>query len=243
MVALAGLVCLVALAWLGLVRLQDGGEGAMSGMAGMDMAPAPWTTGDAALAFAMWAVMMPAMMLPSAAPMILMFIAVARRRAGGLADLGAFVAGYVAVWTGFSAVAAAGQWALHAATLLSEPALAVTPRAGGVVLILAGIYQLTPLKRVCLTRCQSPVAFLLGAWRDGTAGAFLMGAHHGLFCVGCCWALMALLFAGGVMNLLWVAAIAAFVLVEKALPRPRALDWISGGALVAWGLVVVSGRL
>jgi predicted metal-binding membrane protein len=232
----------VTLAWLGLVRLHDG-ESAMSGMAGMDMAPAPWTMGDAALAFAMWAVMMPAMMLPSAAPMILMFIEIARRRAGGLADLSTFVAGYLAVWTSFSAVATAGQWALHAATFLSGPVMALTPRAGGVVLILAGAYQLTPLKRVCLTRCQSPVAFLLGAWRDGTAGAFLMGAQHGLFCVGCCWALMALLFAGGVMNLVWVAVIAAFVLVEKALPLPRAVGWVSGAALVVWGLVVVSGRL
>ena len=147
------------------------------------------------------------------------------------------------MWTGFSALATALQWVLQWVDWVDPMVLSTSNHLNAALLLIAGLYQFSPLKRVCLARCGSPAAFLVGEWRPHVRGAWTMGLRHGAMCVGCCWALMALLFAGGVMNLLWVAAIAAFVLVEKALPRPRALGWISGGALVAWGLVVVSGRL
>jgi len=238
-VAAAGVVALSGLAWLYLARLA-GGMRAMPGMEAMEMAPEPWRASDAALALAMWAVMMVAMMLPSASPMILLFITIARTRAaaGGFTHLGLFVAGYLLVWGGFSVAATAGQWALREAALLSEPAMKVAPRVGAAVLLVSGVYQVTPLKRACLARCQSPLGFLLGEWRAGAAGALRMGVRHGLFCLGCCWALMALLFAGGVMNLAWIAAITAFVLAEKLLPAPRAISWMSGAVLIVWALAV-----
>ncbi|MBI2016955.1 MAG: DUF2182 domain-containing protein [Candidatus Rokubacteria bacterium] len=187
----------------------------------------------------MWAVMMVAMMLPAAAPMILMFVAVNRRRrteGGGtpLVNTGLFVLGYLVVWTAFSVAAALAQWGLHSAALLSDDAMSAAPVVGALVLAAAGVWQLTPLKYACLARCQAPIGFLLGEWRDGNRGAVVMGLRHGLFCLGCCWVLMGLLFVGGVMNLAWVAAIAAFVLVEKLVPAGRAVSWASGIALLAW---------
>lgn len=235
-VTLAGLAALAALAWLYLVRL--GRE--MADMAAMGMADTdPWTVADAALAAVMWAVMMVAMMLPAAAPMILVFATVNRKRreAPGTApyvNTTLFVLAYLAVWGAFSVAAALAQWALHAAALLAEDAMQAAPLAGAVLLAAAGIYQLTPLKYACLARCQTPVGFLLSEWREGNRGAFLMGLRHGLFCLGCCWVLMALLFVGGVMNLAWVAAIAAFVLIEKLLPAGRLVSVISGAALLIW---------
>ncbi|MEK7386096.1 MAG: DUF2182 domain-containing protein [candidate division NC10 bacterium] len=235
-VTLAGLAALAALAWLYLVRL--GRE--MADMAAMGMAHTePWTVADAALAAVMWAVMMVAMMLPAAAPMILVFATVNRKRreAPGTApyvNTPLFVLAYLAVWGAFSVAAALAQWALHAAALLAEDAMQAAPLAGAVLLAAAGIYQLTPLKYACLARCQTPVGFLLSEWREGNRGAFVMGLRHGLFCLGCCWVLMALLFVGGVMNLAWVAAITGFVLIEKLVPAGRLVSWTSGAALLAW---------
>ncbi|MBI1962005.1 MAG: DUF2182 domain-containing protein [Candidatus Rokubacteria bacterium] len=212
----------------------------MAGMAEMGMADVgPWALADAGWAALMWAVMMVAMMLPAAAPMILMFVAVNRRRrteGGGtpLVNTGLFVLGYLVVWTAFSVAAALAQWGLHSAALLSDDAMSAAPVVGALVLAAAGVWQLTPLKYACLARCQAPIGFLLGEWRDGNRGAVVMGLRHGLFCLGCCWVLMGLLFVGGVMNLAWVAAIAAFVLVEKLVPAGRAVSWASGIALLAW---------
>jgi predicted metal-binding membrane protein len=182
----------------------------------------------------MWAVMMVAMMLPSAAPVVLLFAALERRR-GRLGRTAAFVAGYLVLWSGFSAAAAALQWALQriAITNAAGPALGLF---GAALVGAAGLYQLTPLKRACLAHCRSPVDALAGHWRPGRGGAFVMGARHGLYCLGCCWLLMALLFVIGVMNLLWVALLALLVLVEKLAPGgPRLARW-SGLALVAAGL-------
>jgi predicted metal-binding membrane protein len=235
-VTLAGLAALAALAWLYLVRL--GRE--MADMAAMGMAHTePWAAADAGLAAIMWAVMMVAMMLPAAAPMILVCATVNRKRrespgAAPYVNTTLFVLAYLAVWGAFSVAAALAQWALHAAALLSEDAMQAAPLAGAVLLAAAGIYQVTPLKYACLARCQTPIGFLLGEWRDGNRGAMVMGLRHGLFCLGCCWVLMALLFVGGVMNLAWVAAIAAFVLIEKLLPAGRLVSVISGGALLVW---------
>ncbi len=193
----------------------------------------------------MWAVMMVGMMLPSATPTILLFAALGRRhKAGGrrLAPVWTFAAGYISVWTAYSLGATALQWGLERAALLSPMMASTSAVLGGLILIAAGLYQLSPAKRRCLEHCRSPVEFLSRRWRNGAAGAFAMGLEHGAFCLGCCWVLMALLFVGGVMNLLWVAAIAVFVLAEKAAPFGRGLSRVSALLLVLAGVgVIVAG--
>jgi predicted metal-binding membrane protein len=241
--AASGLAGLVLLAWLYLVRLDP--------MGGMDMSPAmPMPDGRGGgqflLTFLMWAVMMVAMMVPAASPMILTFATINRRRAASgtpAVPTAIFLAGYLVIWSAFSLGAAALQWALQAAALLSPATLEATPFVGGALLIAAGLYQVTPLKYACLARCQSPIGFILTEWREGVRGAFVMGVRHGAYCVGCCWALMGLLFVAGVMNLLWVAAIAAFVLVEKLVPRGRVVSWSAGVLLLVWGAWVLGRGL
>jgi predicted metal-binding membrane protein len=152
-----------------------------------------------------------------------------------------FAVGYLAIWTIFSAAATAIQIALLRWSLLSN-ALVTTPIVSAVILAVTGIYQLTPLKEVCLSRCQSPIGFFMMHWRNSAAGALRMGLRHGAFCVGCCWMLMALLFVAGAMNLAWVAAITAFVLLEKATPWGRAIAHVSGVALIAGALVIAFRR-
>jgi predicted metal-binding membrane protein len=214
---------------------------------GMAMAQAnPWSVVDFALMFLMWAIMMVGMMLPSATPMILLFAMVSRKQkeqGKTFVPVGAFASGYLIVWTLFSLVAAALQWALEQTALLSPMMVSASPYLGGGLLIAAGIYQLTPLKTACLKHCRTPFTFVALHWRTGTDGAVKMGIHHGAFCVGCCWALMALLFVGGVMNLLWVAIIAGFVLLEKVIPRGRGLGHLTGAALIAWGAWLIAGPL
>jgi predicted metal-binding membrane protein len=191
----------------------------------------------------MWAVMMVAMMVPSAVPMIQGFVAVNERRRNSsrpVIPVGVFVLGYIVAWTSFSAAAALAQWGLHRAALLSPMMVSTSPILSGGLLLAAGIFQWTPLKRACLRNCRSPLTFLMSGWRDGTAGAFFMGLHHGAYCVGCCWALMVLLFVVGVMNLLWVAVIALFVIAEKVLPRGELIAHIAGVALVAVGIGVIT---
>jgi predicted metal-binding membrane protein len=202
-----------------------------------------WGAGEAVGLFVMWAVMMTAMMVPPATPVFLIFVSVLRRRHGAapLRLTAAFVAGYLAIWTGFSALAAAAQYGLHAAALLSPDAMRVTTPLAGGVLIAAGVWQWTPLKRACLAHCRSPLQFLTTVWREGAAGAFSMGGRHGLWCVGCCWMLMALLFVVGTMNLLWVAALSALVLVEKVAPQGMRLGRVWGVLLVAAGLWLMRG--
>ena len=232
--ALAGVT---AIAWLYLFFVRDNmADMAMPAMDGMpDMAmpfAAPWV-------FAMWWVMMLGMMLPSAAPMILMFEAVQRRqreRERPYVPTAMFVAGYLVVWGGFSVAATAAQWGLQQGAFLSPLLGLASSTLGGLLFILAAIYQFTPLKHACLRQCRSPFAFVLNHWRDGWDGALRMGAGHGLYCLGCCWVLMALLFAVGVMNLLWVAAIAAFVFAEKLLPGGVWVGRIGGVAMAAFGV-------
>jgi predicted metal-binding membrane protein len=188
--------------------------------------------------------MMLAMMVPSAAPVILLVAAVNRRRrerGAAAVPTAIFLAGYLLVWTGYAALAASMQLALHNAALLSPAMASVNPLLGGGLLIAAGLYQWTPLKRACLAHCRSPVHFLSAEWREGAAGALRMGAKHGSYCVGCCWLLMALLFVAGVMNLLWVAAIAGFVMVEKIVPRGEWVGRVAGLALIGWGAWLLAG--
>jgi predicted metal-binding membrane protein len=204
---------------------------------------APWQWPDLATGILMWAVMMVAMMLPSAAPMTLLFARLdRRRRAGGNAGVptALFVTGYVLVWTGWSVLAAAGAWALQSTLLLSPHLTLDAPSLAGGVLVAAGVYQTTPLKTACLAGCQSPMGFLLTRWREGRAGALVMGLRHGAICVGCCWALMGLLFVVGVMNLAWVAALTGYVLLEKSVAGALPSRLVGLG-LVGWGLFVLIG--
>ena len=234
MVVLGSIAAVTALAWLYLVVIAR-----MTSMA--DMARLrPWTGAEAVMMFIMWAVMMVGMMLPSATPMVLLYARVCRKSLDMAApDTGAFVMGYVAVWTLFSAAATALQWGLEQAALLSPTMTSASPFFAGMVLVLAGRYQWTPAKQACLSRCRSPVEFLSTHWRPGAGGAFAMGLRHGAFCVGCCWALMALLFVGGVMNLLWVALITVFVLLEKVVPFGHGVGKTAGALLALAGLAVI----
>ena len=235
-----GLLLVVALSWAYLLS----GAGMMEEMGDMlmPMSSGPWTPGHALIVLVMWAVMMAAMMLPSAAPMILLHATLARRRSERgepAVTAGAVAAGYLAVWAAFSGAATLLQYGLEQAALLS-PMMQTTSRvlAGG-VLVAAGLYQWTPLKQSCLRHCRSPMDFVLLHWRPGARGAFAMGLRHGAVCVGCCWLLMLLLFVGGVMSLAWIAGIALFVLVEKLSPAGHWLGCGAGVLLVAWGGAVL----
>jgi predicted metal-binding membrane protein len=198
----------------------------------------PWSAADLSALFVMWAVMMVGMMVPSAFPMILVFAGVNRsRRAKSLSyvSTSAFVLGYVTAWIGFSIAATFAQEILHSAALVSSMGIGTSRIFGGIVLVTTGTFQWTPLKNACLRHCRSPIGFMLSEWRDGNQGAFRMGLHSGAYCVGCCWLLMALLFIAGVMNLWWVAAITAFVLLEKVAPAGMWVARSTGTVLVGWG--------
>lgn len=203
-----------------------------------------WGAKDIALLFLMWSIMMVAMMVPSATPMVLTFLTVNhRRQAAGrpYVPVGFFVFGYLAVWTAYSAAATFAQWGLHQAALLSTEMTAMSPAINGAILIAAGVFQFTPWKRTCLEGCRSPLTFLMAEWRESPRGALIMGLRHGAFCLGCCWILMAVLFVVGVMNLYWVVAIALFVMAEKILPRGELIARIAGVLLAAAGVAKIAG--
>lgn len=236
----AGLVSITLLAWIYLLglTLQMEVEGSMSSMAMLR----PWTTFDAVMMFAMWGIMMIGMMVPSAAPMVLLYAHVLRSRSGDtepLVPTGMFFAGYVTIWLCFSVVATLLQWQLEQAALLSSMMVSTSPVLGGVVLIAAAVYQWTPLKNVCLRHCRSPIWYLSTHWRHGVGGAYRMGLEHGIYCLGCCWILMAVLFVGGVMNLLCVAAITIFVLLEKVAPLGRGMGRVGSIVLGAIGVAMM----
>jgi predicted metal-binding membrane protein len=238
----AGLLVMAGLSWMYLIRMAAAmdaaaDETAMHAAMGMTM---PGMEADFASLWLMWAVMMVAMMVPSAAPVAMLVLGTYRRRGTPRASFSSYVFlfGYLLVWATFSALAAAAQTGLRNAALLSDGMTSTSRIFAAVVLIGAGIYQWLPIKNACLTHCRSPLDFLTRHWREGHGGALSMGARHGAFCVGCCWALMALLFVAGVMNLLWVAAITVFVLVEK-LSRGPWPSRIGGTLLVAWGCLVL----
>lgn len=240
---LAAVLALTALCWIYLALLAAGMEGMSdSGMSGqgmaMAMAPAVWTPAYAALMLVMWVVMMAGMMLPSGLPMILTFATIGRRRrerGQTHTATSIFVAGYLIAWGGFSVAATAAQWGLEQAMLLSPMMVSTSPVFGGALLIAAGLYQFTPLKYACLRHCRSPVDFVLNRWRDGADGALRMGIEHGLYCLGCCWVAMALLFVFGAMNLLWIAALAILVLLEKVVPGGHRIAQGAGILMLAGG--------
>jgi predicted metal-binding membrane protein len=194
--------------------------------------------GRPALMFAMWWVMMAAMMLPSAAPILLLFARVNRnQKAGGrpFIPTGIFAAGYLVAWGGFSALATGLQWELQRLGLLSPMMATTSYWLGSAILLAAGVWQLTPIKGICLRHCRSPMGFLVQSWRPGRLGAFRMGLEHGSYCLGCCWFLMGQLFFGGIMNLFWIIGLACFVLLEKTLPMGSWIGRIVGIGVAAWG--------
>ena len=252
-IVLVAIAAVVAIAWAYIVLLA----GAMA-MGGMDMsgyralpaleammvpAAQPWAADEIALVFVMWAVMMVGMMLPSAAPMLLLYARVGRQSAEKgrpLASAAWFAAGYLLMWCAFALAATAGQWALDRMLLLS-PMMSATSRVfGGAVLVAAGLYQWSPLKEACLRQCQSPWLFIQrhGGFRGGAKGALMLGARHGAYCVGCCWAVMALLFVFGVMNVVWIALLTIVVLAEKVVPGPL-LPRVAGAAFAATGFWIL----
>jgi len=232
---IAGLAGVIACAWAYLVPASLDMYRDMDGPAAW-MMEATWDGRYFLLIFLMWSAMMVAMMLPSALPTILIFQKAIRNdpnvRSPARRTFG-FAAGYIVAWCGFSVVATLLQWALAEAALLSPMMVSASPWLGGAILIVAGLYEWTPFKQMCLRHCRSPLAFLVEHWRPGMPGALRLGVRHGLFCIGCCWALMLLLFAGGVMSLLWIGGITAFVLLEKLAP-----DGVHGGRLSGIGLML-----
>ncbi|TBW57704.1 DUF2182 domain-containing protein [Marinobacter halodurans] len=235
---LAALALVVLLSWWYLVDRAAGMDAGMT-MGGM-LTFHPWTPAYAVVMGLMWSIMMMAMMLPSATPMILLYRRVALHNRLPRIGLGTllFAAGYIIVWLCFSVIATGSQWALEQWAILSPSMRSQSGLFSGLVLILAGLYQWSPWKTACLAHCRGPAAFVMHHWRPGTAGALRMGLAHGAYCLGCCWALMALLFVGGVMDLLVIAGLTVLVLLEKVLPGG---DWLAKGvgALVA----VVGGWL
>lgn len=268
LIALATLLIIAALAWVWLVResarmasmpapgamgggaaMRMGGDMQMGGDMGMGGAMAgpagSWDPAAFPLTFAMWAVMMTGMMLPSAAPAIALYGGLVRKhRAVGstLPSVWLFTGGYLALWVAFSLVASALQTGLGWPNLLTPALASASVWLTAAVLLTAGIYQWLPQKDACLRRCRAPLQFLLFHWRSGRFGAFRMGAEHGAYCVGCCWALMLLLFVAGVMNLFGVAAIAAYVLIEKLFPNGRLIARFAGAGLVLAGFGLIFAR-
>jgi len=206
----------------------------------------PWSTATLVPLFLMWSEMMVAMMIPSVAPMVLTFAMVQRKRREQqrpFVPTGIFLLGYLVVWLAFRAVAAVEQWILHAKALLSPMMIGTSPIFGGALLILAGVFQWTPVKNACLAHCRSPLIFLMTDWRDGKSGAMVMGLKHGVYCTGCCWILMALLFVAGVMNIGWIAAITVLVLAEKMTPKGWGVGKIAGIAFIVWGTWMVATQI
>ncbi|HXR05108.1 MAG TPA: DUF2182 domain-containing protein [Verrucomicrobiae bacterium] len=228
----------IALCWAWIVPMARDMYGAMTGPAAWMMTDR-WDFAHLSLLFAMWVVMMAGMMLPSAAPTLFLYAGVIRKSPEGErapAHVYAFLGGYLLVWTAFSLVACVLQREL-ANLLLLTPMMEARGRAvGGALLVVAGLYQLTPFKRACLESCRSPAAFIARHWKRGVAGGFRLGLVHGAYCLGCCWALMLLLFAGGVMNLWWIGALTVFVLLEKLAPLGAQGGRLSGLLIIALGL-------
>lgn len=243
-VVLAGLAAVTLVAWAYLVHLvwEMRAMGTMAMAAEMVM-PQSQSRGavELLLLFVMWTVMMVAMMVPAVTPLVLMFARVNRQKGGGrvVGPAAILLLGYLLVWAGFSGLATLAQWKLHSAAILSPTIVSSSAILGGLVLVAAGLFQLSALKRACLVRCRSPLSFLMLEWRDGRWGTLVMGLKHGAYCVGCCWLLMALLFVAGVMNLLWVAAIAVLVFVERVAPKGETLGRIAGAALIVAGIALV----
>lgn len=241
-ITLASLIGLAGLSWLYLWREADAMDRMMMGLQPMAMQPTAANATTLLLAFLMWSIMMVGMMLPSTVPMTLFYAAIVRKnreRGTVLPAVWLFTGGYLLVWIAFSLGATTLQVLFEELQLASSMMVVTSKWLSGVILIGAGTYQWSRLKDKCLAQCRSPIQFITGHWREGRLGALRMGATHGLYCLGCCWAIMLLLFVGGVMNLLWVAIIAGFVLLEKLMRRGRLVGRISGLGLIGGGVLLL----
>ena len=242
---LAGPMAAAILCWAWLVPASIDMYGPMDGLSAW-MMDARWDWSYGLLIFTMWVVMMVGMMLPALAPTLLLFAAVCRSDAAGgspVLRVYAFAAGYLGVWVGFSVLATLLQWQLARGQMMTPMMTLDSSRLGAAALVFAGLYQWTSLKQNCLARCQSPAAFISSSWRPRAKGALQMGAAYGLFCLGCCWALMLLLFVGGVMSLWCIGLITLLVLVEKLAPWGRAGLRLSGGLLIGAGAFLFAQSL
>ena len=254
----ACLVVLILLAWAYIVWLADDMEMGGMDMTGFRMIPAgsglmmpadaPWHAIEFAFVFAMWAVMMVGMMTPSVTPLVLLYVRAGRQAAAQQQPFAAsaFLAGgYLLAWTAFSLIATLGQWAVERMGLLTPSMASASSALGGLILVAAGLYQWTPLKDVCLRQCQFPLQFIQrhGGFRADAIGSLALGARHGVYCVGCCWVLMALLFVGGVMNVFWIALISIFVLAEKVVPVRRLISRFAGTLFFAVGVWLIASSL
>jgi predicted metal-binding membrane protein len=249
-VIIAALIAITGLAWAYVLWLAN--DMAMGGMdmtgfrmipAGMGLmmpASAPWQPIEFIFMFMMWVVMMIGMMTPSAGPIVLLYARVSRQatvQGKPFANTYWFFGGYLLAWTTFALAATLAQWAVQRTSLLTPMMESASAIFGSALLIAAGLYQWSPLKDTCLNQCQAPLQFIQrhGGFRRSAKGSLGLGIRHGVYCVGCCWALMALLFVGGVMNLLWIALLTIFVLLEKIIPTGRMIPWVAGGVLVGSG--------
>ena len=265
-ILVTGLLAVIAMSWIWLllgagmdmdafemtwlsepVGLDTGGQGgATSAMPMLMNQFVEWTFGYALLMVFMWWVMMIAMMLPSASPMLLLFALINRKersRGRPFVPTGVFATGYLIVWGLFSVIATMLQWALDGTGLLSSMMVSTSALLGGCLMLAAGAWQLTPIKQACLRHCRSPIGLLSSNWRDGCGGAFLMGVQHGIYCLGCCFFVMGLLFYGGAMNLYWIIGLAVFVLIEKLTPAGHWIGKAVGIGLLGWGGLVIASNL
>lgn len=256
LLVVVGLIVLSAIAWIYTIKMAQtmgglpvsaaigvehahhhmGGANALHAAVSPHLSHRGWS--ELWMTFSMWAVMMAAMMLPTAIPMILAFLTVNRRNEDGgraMVPVWAFTVGYLIAWTCYSAGATVAQSALLGAAMLSPATLASGPLLGGILLMAAGVFQWTPWKDACMSKCRNPMGFLLTHWRPGNLGALRLGSRYGAYCVGCCWLLMLLSFALGVMNLAWMAVLTVFMLVEKIAPSGRLISRIAGIGLIGWG--------
>ena len=212
---------------------------------GMPSLGTTWNAQDFVLVFAMWIMMMIAMMLPTAAPMIVTYSDILNQQTEGsrLIPLSLFISGYLLTWGGYSLLAVIAQWGMLQSALISEMMVGTNPLFNGGLLMIAGLYQWSKLKEVCLTHCRTPLQFFLTSWKSGNKGAFQMGTTHGAYCVGCCWALMVLMFFFGLMNLIWIAALSVIMLAEKVLPKGDLFGKGVGALFFVWGLFMVGTQL
>jgi len=235
------LVGIAGLAWIYLFVLAGRMSIPMNG--GISAIKIPvWDAAYFVSMFLMWAIMMVGMMIPSVAPAVLIYASVVRKattRGQTVTPTGAFVGGYLIIWILFSVAATSAQWALGSLALISPMMVSSSDYLSAGILVVAGIYQWLPIKDQCLHKCRSPIEYISQKWRKGYLGAIKMGFGHGVYCLGCCWALMALLFVGGVMNLFWIALIAFYVLVEKVLPFGEIVARTIGAVMIFFGIFLV----
>jgi predicted metal-binding membrane protein len=242
-IVLTALFILCVLAWLYIIYLyrQMNPMNMDAIFFAMPMT-AKWSRADFLLLFLMWFVMMIAMMTPSVAPLILIFTAINRKRRqqqNPFVPSGYLLTGYFLVWAAFSLFATFLQWLLQRVSLLNPEMITTSKILGGIILIIAGTFQFTPLKNTCLNYCRAPISFIHHHWKEGKHGALRMGLQNGMYCLGCCWILMMLLFVSGIMNIFWIAVITLFVVLEKVIPKVKFVSPVAGISLIAFGIIIL----